>query len=151
MSDLLISALMFPALFALIFLGFPVAFSLLVTAIGFGLPLFGFRIGSQSYQFVETVASNYVLAAIPLFVLMGSMLERSGIAERLYLAMRIWLGGLPGGLAVATIAMAAIFAAATGIVGAVETLIGMMAIPSMMRVKYNHGLIAGTIDRKSVV
>jgi tripartite ATP-independent transporter DctM subunit len=141
----LAAALMFPALFSLIFLGIPVAFSLIVVAVVFGYGFFGELIGIQSFRFIYDVASTYVLAAIPLFIFMGAMLERSGIAERLYHAMRLWVAKLPGGLAVATIAMCAIFAAGTGIVGAVEALIGLMAIPAMTKVGYNRGLIAGTI------
>lgn len=145
MSSTLVPALMFPALFVLIFLGVPVAFALMVVAFGAGYMFFGSSIGIQAFRFIDGVASTEILAAIPLFIFMGAILERSGLAERLFLAMRLWLGGLPGGLAVATIAMCAVFAAATGIVGAVEILVGIMAIPAMMRLSYNKGLIAGTI------
>ena len=145
MSEVLLPALMFPALFGLIFLGMPVAFSLMAVAFAFGFGFYGELIGIQALRFVHSVASNYILAAIPLFIFMGSMLERSGIAERLYYAMRLWLGRLPGGVAVATISMCAVFAAGTGIVGAVEALVGLMAIPPMMKMAYDKGLIAGTI------
>ena len=80
-----------------------------------------------------------------MFVLMGAILERSGIAERLFKVMQIWMARLPGGLAVATIAMGAVFAAAAGVVGAVEVMIGMMAIPAMQRGGYRNSQIAGTI------
>ena len=90
-------------------------------------------------------ATQYLLSAVPPFIFMGAMLERSGIAERLYRALQLWLGRLSGGLALATMLMAAIFAASTGIVGAVEVVIGMMAIPAMMRYRYDRSLIAGTI------
>lgn len=136
---------MFPVLFALILMGAPVAFSLIATSFGFALIAFGDLAPIQLYRFVERVAAQPTFAAIPLFIFMGSMLERSGIAERLFEAMRLWLGRLPGGLSLAAIAMCAIFAAGTGIVGAVEVMVGMMAIPAMMRCKYDHGLITGTI------
>lgn len=145
MQDFWLPALMFPALFVLVFLGIPVAFSLIVIAIVFGYAFFGDMIGIQAFRFLDSVASTYILAAIPLFIFMGAMLERSGIAERLYQTMRYWLGGLPGGLGLATIAMCAIFAAGTGIVGAVEALVGLMAIPAMMKMRYDKGLITGTI------
>lgn len=145
MSNTLVPALMFPALFVLIFLGVPVAFALMVVACGAGYLFFGNAIGIQAFRFVDGVASTEILAAISLFIFMGAILERSGLAERLFNAMRLWLGGLPGGLAVATIAMCAVFAAATGIVGAVEILVGIMAIPAMMRLSYDKGLAAGTI------
>ncbi|MGX1101057.1 TRAP transporter large permease [Amorphus sp. MBR-141] len=145
MSDPILAGLMFPALFALILLGLPVAFSLIVTAFGFALIAFGDLAPMQLYRFVERVATQPTFAAVPLFIFMGAMLERSGIAERLFEAMRLWFGRLPGGLALAAITMCAIFAAGTGIVGAVEVMVGMMAIPAMRRYGYNHGLISGTI------
>ncbi len=145
MVDLYAAAAMFPALFLLIFLGIPVAFALIVTALIFGAFQFGPAIGVQAFRFIYDVASSYVLAAIPLFVLMGHILERSGLAENLYRAMQLWVGRVPGGLAVTTIAMCTVFAAGSGIVGAVEALIGLMAIGPMVRMKYDRGLIAGTI------
>ena len=143
--EYLLAALMFPALFTLIFLGIPVSFSLLGVAIGFGVAAFGTKIGLQSFHFITKTASVYVLASIPLFIFMGSTMERSGIAERLFYAMRLWVGRFPGGLAISTIAICAIFAAGTGIVGAVEVMVGLMAIPAMMKYGYDRGLIAGTI------
>jgi tripartite ATP-independent transporter DctM subunit len=138
--------LMFVALFALVFLGIPVAFSLLATAFIFGLGLFGPAvIGLQLFGQIEKTATEFLLSAVPPFVVMGCILERSGIAERLFQAMQLWLGRMPGGLALATISMGAIFAASTGIVGAVEVVIGVMAIPVMLRYRYRHDLIAGTI------
>ena len=145
MGSELLAALMFPALFVLIFCGIPIAFALLGTAFLFGLPLFAELIGIQLYNTVLQVATQYVLSAAPPFVFMGAMLEKSGIGERLFAAMQLWLGRLPGGLALATMSMAALFAASTGIVGAVEVVIGMMAIPVMMSCAYNRSLIAGTI------
>lgn len=140
-----IAALMFPLLFCLVLAGIPVAFSLAVVSAGAGLIAFGPNAFAQLYGSFYSAATNFILAAIPMFVLMGAILERSGIAERLFKVMQIWLGRLPGGLAVATIAMGAVFAAAAGVVGAVEVMIGMMAIPAMQRYRYDNTLIAGTI------
>ena len=137
--------LMFPALFALIFLGFPVAFALIGVAFGFGMYAFGDAVFFQFIQKIEDVASNFVLAAVPLFVFMGSMLERSGIAEQLFSAVHLWTRRLPGGLAIGTIIMCIIFAASTGVIGATETVVGLLAIPAMMRHKYSNSLISGTI------
>ena len=137
--------LMFPALFALIFAGFPVAFSLLGVAFAFGLYAFGDAVFFQFTQKVEDVASNFVLAAVPLFVFMGSMLERSGIAEQLFNAVHLWTRRLPGGLAVGTVVMCIIFAASTGVIGATETVVGLLAIPAMMKNSYSNSLISGTI------
>jgi len=140
-----VAALMFPALFILIFLGVPISFSLIIPAVFAGLYAFGPAVFDQLYGGLYTAATNYILSAIPMFVLMGAILERSGIAGRLFRTMQLWLGRLPGGLAVATIAMGATFAAAAGVVGAVEVMVGLMAIPAMQRFRYNNSLIAGTI------
>ncbi len=136
---------MFPALFLLIFLGFPVAFSLLGVAFVFGMITFGDAAFFQFTQKIEAVASNFVLAAVPLFVFMGSMLERSGIAEQLFSAVHLWTRRLPGGLAVGTVIMCIIFAASTGVIGATETVVGLLAIPAMMKYSYSNSLISGTI------
>lgn len=141
-------AWMFPIAFGLILLGLPVAFCLLVVAFAFGLSLFDgdlALIGLQMHDRLMGVSSNYVLAAIPLFILMGAILERCGLAERLFQAVRLWLGRLPAGLAVTTLVMCALLAAASGVVGAVEVLVGMMALPAMSRAGYRGDLAAGTV------
>lgn len=136
---------MFPALMALIFMGFPVAFSMMLTALGFGLLRFGDTLVHQLVSRVDDIATNYVLGAIPLFIFMGSILERAGIAERLFDALYMWTRRLPGGLAIAALLMCTIFAAASGVVGATETLVGMLAIPAMLKRRYGNTLISGTI------
>ncbi len=141
----LIPILMFPALFLLIFAGIPVAFSLIIIAVGAAFLVFGDLAILQLYGAILSTSSNFILAAIPLFVFMGAILERTGIALRLFQSLQMWVGGLPGGLAIATILMCATFAAASGVVGAVEIVVGLMAIPAMQKYKYNGGLIAGTI------
>lgn len=141
----MLGLLMFPVLFALIFTGFPVAFALLSVAFAFGVYVFGDAVFFQFTQKIEDVASNFVLAAVPLFVFMGSMLERSGIAEQLFAAVHLWTKRLPGGLAVGTVIMCIIFAASTGVIGATETVVGLLAIPAMMKYNYSKSLISGTI------
>ena len=136
---------MFPAVLLVLFAGFPVAFALMGVALGFGLITFGPPIIFQFTEKVDAIASNFVLAAVPLFVFMGSILERSGIAERLFEAVHLWTRRLPGGLAVGTIVMCVIFAASTGVIGATETVVGLLAIPVMMKYAYDKGLISGTI------
>tara|TARA_R110002020_G_scaffold48818_2_gene139124 strand:+ start:7378 stop:8679 length:1302 start_codon:yes stop_codon:yes gene_type:complete len=140
-----IAALMFPALFVLVLTGIPIAFSLAIVSAAAGIAKFGPNAFAQLYGAFYSASTNFILAAIPMFVLMGAILERSGIAERLFRVMQIWMARLPGGLAVATIAMGAVFAAAAGVVGAVEVMIGMMAIPAMQRGGYRNSQIAGTI------
>jgi tripartite ATP-independent transporter DctM subunit len=137
--------LMFPGLFCCIFAGFPVAFSLMGLALIFGIFGFGAGLPPMLIRLVYSVGDNYVLAAVPLFIFMGCMLERSGIAKRLFEAISLWTGRLRGGLAIASISMCTIIAACTGIIGASEVMVGVMAIPAMLRRNYNHSLICGTI------
>lgn len=137
--------LMFPALFALILLGFPIAFSLIGVALVFGIFTYQDAYVYQLIGRVETIATNFILAAVPLFVFMGAVLERSGIAESLFDAFRIWTRNLPGGLAVAAILMCVMFAASSGVIGATETVVGLLAIPAMLKYGYSKRLISGTI------
>ena len=138
---------MFPALMVMIFMGFPVAFSLLSVAFVFGALRFNFSpIAVNVFaQKIDEVAAAYVLGAVPLFIFMGSLMERSGIAERLFEAIHLWTRRLPGGLAVGTVILCVIFAAASGVVGATESVVGLLAIPVMLRYSYDKGLISGTI------
>lgn len=144
MGDYL-ALLMFPCLLTALFMGFPVAFSMMGVALVFGLITFDTAVIFQFVQKIDAVASNFVLAAVPLFVFMGTMLERSGIAENLFEAVHLWTRRLPGGLAIGTIVMCVIFAASTGVIGATETVVGLLAIPVMMKYNYEKGLISGTI------
>jgi tripartite ATP-independent transporter DctM subunit len=144
MGDYL-ALMMFPALLTALFLGFPVAFAMMGVALVFGYMTFDAAVIFQFVQKVDAVASNFVLAAVPLFVFMGAMLERSGIAERLFEAVHLWTRRLPGGLAIGTVVMCVIFAASTGVIGATETVVGLLAIPVMMKYAYDKGLISGTI------
>jgi tripartite ATP-independent transporter DctM subunit len=137
--------LMLPVAFTLMFLGVQVAFSMMITAVLFGLVIFGNRVIFQFVDKVEDISSNFVFAAVPLFVFMGAMLEKSGIADKLFEAIHIWTRRLPGGLALATITMCIIFAASSGVIGATESVVGLLTIPIMLRYGYDKGLISGTI------
>jgi len=90
-----IPLLMFALLFVFIFLGIPVSFSLITVSALFGLLLFGENIFQQMFGSLLQASTNFSLSAIPLFVLMGAILERSGLARRLYEALQLWLGGFP--------------------------------------------------------
>lgn len=137
---------MFPALLLAILTGFPVALTMLSLAVIFGLNSFGFEgLLHQCIQKIEETATAQVLAAVPLFIFMGAMFEQSGIASRLFDTIQMWIRRLPGGLAVGTILMCVIFAATSGVVGATETVVGLLAIPPMLRYGYNKGLISGVI------
>lgn len=144
MTDYL-ALLMFPAIFLVLATGFPIALSLMGVGLFFGLITFGDAVIFQFVEKVDDVAANFVLAAVPLFVFMGTMLERAGIAERLFDAVHLWTRRVPGGLAVGTIVMCVIFAASTGVIGATETVVGLLAIPVMMKHNYDKGLLSGTI------
>jgi tripartite ATP-independent transporter DctM subunit len=139
------SLLMFPALLFVLFIGFPVAFAMMAVAFVFGYWAFGPSIIFQFIQKIDAMASNFVLAAVPLFIFMGAMLERAGIAERLFEAIHLWTRRLPGGLAVGTVLMCVVFAASSGVIGATETVVGLLAIPAMLKFKYDKALISGTI------
>jgi len=139
------SLLMFPALLFALFIGFPVAFAMIAVAFGFGYWAFGPSIIYQFMQKVDAMASNFVLAAVPLFIFMGAMLERAGIAERLFEAIHLWTRRLPGGLAIGTVLMCVVFAASSGVIGATETVVGLLAIPVMLKYRYDKALISGVI------
>lgn len=137
--------LMLPVAFGLMFLGVQVAFSMMITAVLFGLVIFGDKVVHQFIEKIDDLSSNFVFAAVPLFVFMGAMLEKSGIADRLFEAIHIWTRRLPGGLALATVLMCVIFAASSGVIGATESVVGLLTIPIMLRYGYDKGLISGTI------
>jgi tripartite ATP-independent transporter DctM subunit len=140
-----LAGLMFPALFGMIFLGFPVAFALIATAMAFGYGIFGDAFGYQLWGRVIDIAGNFTLIQIPLFVFMGAIFESSSISTRLFHAMRVCIGPHAGGLSQAVIIMCAIFSASSGTVGACEIVVGLMAIPAMLEAGYKKDLISGTI------
>jgi TRAP-type mannitol/chloroaromatic compound transport system permease large subunit len=131
-----------------IMLGFPTAFTLMGMGMLFGWFAYGFdirQILDLMVQRTYAVMSNDVLIAIPLFVFMGYLVERANLIEKLFKSLHLSLARVPGALAVATIVTCAIFATATGIVGAVVTLMGLLALPAMLRAGYNIKLAAGAI------
>jgi tripartite ATP-independent transporter DctM subunit len=141
----LITILMFGGMIALLLLGLPLAFVTGVIAVGFGLALFGpgslLLVGSRIYSFMN----EYVLVSVPMFIMMASILERSGVAHDLFHAMHLWAGGLKGGLAVQTTLAATLMAAMTGIIGGEIVLLGLVALPQMLRLGYDRKLAIGTI------
>ena len=137
----------------IIMLGFPIAFTLMAMGVAFGyyayyLPgqeFFDNRIFTLLVQKAFEVMSNDVLTAVPLFLFMGYIVERSNILDRLFHALQISMKNVPGALAVATLLTCAMFATATGIVGAVVTLMGLLAFPAMLRAGYDVKLSAGVV------
>jgi len=141
-----LAAWMFLAFTILLLAGFPVTFTLIGTAmifasIGPGLGFFGLlplRIWG--------VIDNVVLIAVPLFVFMGTVLERSGLAEELLDTMGMLFGPLRGGLAISVVVVGALLGASTGIVGATVVTMGLLAVPTMLRRGYQKALACGTVS-----
>ena len=133
------------AIAGLLVMGLPLAFVTGAVAVTVGLIEFGPNvlglIASRIYSFMN----EYVLVAVPMFILMASLMERTGVARDLYRAMYVWAGGLRGGLAVQTLFAAIIMAAMTGIIGGEIVLLGMIALPQMLRLGYQKNIAIGTI------
>ncbi len=136
-----------------IMLGFPTAFTLMGMGVLFAW--FAYRSSNPDLAITQTldlmvqrtygVMTNDVLIAIPLFVFMGYLVERANLIEKLFKSLHLAMARVPGSLAVATLVTCAIFATATGIIGAVVTLMGLLALPAMLRAGYNVKLSAGVI------
>ncbi len=146
----LLGPMMFLGALVLLAFGYPVAFALGGTAILFGI--IGVLLGVFDPIFLTAMPqrifgtmSNYTLLAIPYFIFMGSMLEKSGIAERLLETVGILLGRLRGGLALAVVIVGALLAATTGVVAATVVAMGMISLPIMLRYGYNKELATGVI------
>jgi tripartite ATP-independent transporter DctM subunit len=160
----------------LVFLGFPIAFTLMALGIGFGYYAYfdagrmwrafdrlddGTALGTQVATWVEglvnnrvfdlfvnqtyTVISNEVLTAVPLFLFMGYIVERANIVDRLFSSLNVASRNLPGSMGVAALITCALFATATGIVGAVVTLMGLLALPAMLKARYEPSFASGII------
>jgi tripartite ATP-independent transporter DctM subunit len=143
-----LAIIMFFSLFVGLMLGHPLAFTLGMIALVFGVIGWGGSVGAVLALLANRtygVMEEYVLVAVPLFIFMAQILDASGIAERLFETMHIVMGRIRGGLGIAVIIACTIFAATAGVVGATEVSIGLLAIPALMRVKYNIPLIAGCI------
>ena len=146
----LLSGLMFVGVIGMLMLGFPVAFTLAGTSILFALA--GASLGVFDFSNMSALAGRYtgymtneVLVAVPLFIFMGVMLERSQIAEQLLTTMGKLFGNMRGGLGISVIIVGALLAASTGIVGATVVTMGLISLPSMMRAGYDPKLACGTI------
>lgn len=145
MSPEILGAWMIATLLVGIFVGFPIAFTLIILGILFGYAGFGDTVFHlMVFQFFQ-VMREQTLAAVPLFVFMGLLLEQAGLLERLFHAVQLALARVHGSLYIAVMFCATIFAAATGIVGASVTLLGIMAAQAMDRSKYDVRLSAGII------
>jgi len=142
--------LMFASLVVFIFSGYPVAFSLggvamIFGAIGIATEFFDFSFFYAMPERIFGIMSNYVLLAVPFFIFMGSMLEKSGLAENLLRIMGMLFGPIRGGLAIAVIFVGTLLAAATGVVGASVVAMGMISLPVMLQYGYSKQLSTGVI------
>lgn len=176
MTDPQVALLMLGLFIIIVFLGFPIAFTLMAMGIGFGyyayydptrmwrafnrLPetasgwdstslwlegFFNNRIFDLFINQTYTVMSNEVLTAVPLFLFMGYIVERANIVDRLFTSLNIASKNIPGSMGVAALITCALFATATGIVGAVVTLMGLLALPAMLRARYDTSFASGII------
>ena len=150
-----IAILMMSLFLFAVLLGFPIAFTLLAMGVGFGYyayfdptrmdHLLDNRIFSLLVQNTYTIMDNTVLTAVPLFLFMGYLVERAGIVAKLFFAIRLASHRLPASMAVAALVTCALFSAATGIIGAVVTLMGLLAWPAMIRAGYDKKFASGVI------
>jgi len=148
MSPEVLTILMFGTLVVSIALGHPLAMTLAGVATLFGLIDNGFNVPGLLDLFVNNawgIFLNYTLVAVPLFIFMAQILDRSKVSEGLFDALYIVLGGLRGGLGLAVIVVSTVFAATTGIIGASVVAMGLMAGPSLLRRGYEKGMAAGII------
>jgi tripartite ATP-independent transporter DctM subunit len=145
MSEPALGITMLTILVGAILLGFPTAFTLMALGVIFGFLGFGDIVFNLLVQSTYKVMTNDVLIAIPLFVFMGYVIERAGVLDRLFRSIQLLMGPVRGSLALATMLTCTIFATATGIVGASVTLMGLLALPAMLRARYDVRLATGTI------
>ncbi len=145
MTDPQMAMVMLGIMLIIIMLGFPIAFSLLALGLFFGFYAMEFRIFDLMVEKTNEVMTNDVLVALPLFLFMGYMVERANILDRLFRSIQVAARQVPASIAVAALITCALFATATGIVGAVVTLMGVLAYPAMLRANYDPRLSAGVI------
>jgi len=152
MTDPQVAIMMLSIFIFLVLLGFPIAFTLVPMGVGFGYyayfqadNLLNNQIFYLLNQNTYSVMESDVLVAIPLFLFMGYVVERANIVNRLFFSLQLATRHLPGSMAVAALATCAIFATASGIIGAVVTLMGLLAFPAMVKANYHRGFASGVI------
>jgi tripartite ATP-independent transporter DctM subunit len=155
MTDPQVAMLMMGSFIFTILLGFPICFTLVAMGVGFGYyayatpdqmsHIFQNQIFDLLVNQTYSVMINDVLTAVPLFLFMGYIIERSNVVERLFFTLNIAARKVPGAMAVAALITCAVFATAVGIVGAVVTLMGLLAFPALLKAGYDETLSAGVI------
>ena len=155
MSDPVIAVVMLGIFVLTILLGFPICFTLMAMGVAFGFyayydaermrSIFDNQIFDLLVNQTYSVMANDVLTAVPLFLFMGYIVERANIVNRLFSSLQIAARRMPGSMAIAALATCALFATATGIIGAVVTLMGLLAFPAMLKARYDTSFSAGVI------
>jgi len=145
MSIGLITAFMFVSMLGLLAVGLPIAFSLGSVASLYALFLWGPAALYAIPGICLGAMTNFILVALPLFIFMGNLLERSGLADDLYQAMSRWMGPVKGGLAMGTVLIAAMFAAMAGVTAVATVTLGLIGVPSMLKRKYDKGIVLGSV------
>jgi tripartite ATP-independent transporter DctM subunit len=125
--------------------GYPLAIPIGALGLILGYAMMGESVLNLMYTRLFALITSYVLLAAPLFIYMGVMLERSAVAEKMFDALYLWLGGLRGGLAVTTVLLGTILAACVGIIGASVTMLALLALPAMVSRGYSKSLAAGSV------
>lgn len=126
-----------------VFAGYPLALVAGGTGIIIGFLLFGPMVGQIIYMQIFSIMSDYILLAMPLFIFMGHIVQESGIADRMYHALYLWLGGLRGGLAIASLILATVVATTVGLVAAATTIVTVIAVAPMIKRGYDKALATG--------
>jgi len=145
MSPAIITILMFASVVLFMVIGVPISFILGGVGIGFGIWLWGPAASEIIYYSTMDLMYNFIFAAIPLFIFMGLVLQESGVAEDLFDTIHRWAGGLRGGLGMGTVAICAVMAAMVGISGAATVSMGIIALPAMVKRKYDKRIAVGLI------
>lgn len=145
MSVWLVSVLMFGSMITFLTTGFPVAFSLFTIGTIFTLLLWGPSALPMLGSALLAQTTTIVMVAVPMFVFMGAMLERSGLAEELFTTMHRWFGSISGGMAIGTVGICTMFAAMTGISATACVTMGLIALPAMLKRRYDKGIAIGCI------
>jgi len=141
----MIGIIMFAVALLMLMLGFPVAFTFAGTALFFGIWAEGFELFAFMPYRIQSIMENTILMAIPLFIFMGVVLQKTQLAERLLEAMAQLFGRVNGGIAISTILVGSLLAASTGVVGASVVAMGLISLPSMLKHNYDKQLSCGVI------
>ncbi len=145
LSPEIVTLLIFSCIIVGALFGFPLFVVLGITGLVIGYALFGNLVFNLMYTRLFHMVTTYILLALPIFIFMGIMLERSGIAAKMYDALYLWLSGFRGGLAVITVLIGTIMAACVGIIGASVTMLALLALPAMLKRGYSKSLATGAV------